>query len=66
MTTVTYVWKNNNEQKTVKTLTEAKALVEEYGGSYEVVLDERLSQAETGYCRRGAAYASDRWKNYKY
>lgn len=65
MTKVMYLWHGDGEERLVGSLTEVKQLVEERGGSYEMVYDSKLSQVES-YCMNGAFSATDRWKNYKY
>lgn len=65
MTKVMYLWRSDGKEQLVDSLTEAKRLVSEQGGSYSVVYDSKLSQVES-YCMNGAFNATDRWKNYKY
>ena len=66
MTLVSYKYtaKNGQTQKT-KSYPEACEWVKNYGGSFKI----EYEYVETGcvaYCMKGAAYATDRWKNYKF
>lgn len=65
MTHVRYKWTNGDEFVVFKTLKDAKDQVAEYGGSYRLLYEFTPSKDE-GYCMKGAAKASDRWKNYKF